>query len=259
MKSRMYKDVQTWNPFKGCLFDCLYCKPSFQLQAKRQKQNCTDCYNYKPHYHPERLNDIPNADTIFVCGNADIAFCDLDFVLKIIDSIKTRNKHHPEQTYYLQSKNPRTFERFHGTLPENAILLTTLETNRIEGYHQVSYAPPPNERWHNFRHIGYPRKVVTIEPVMDFDIGILFHWVRTIEPEYVWLGFNSHPKQSPLPEPSKNKVAEFMEMLKDEGIEVRGKELRGLTLDYCQAQEPAFAQAGLTRNQGYEPNSQHSG
>jgi len=43
-KTRMYEDVQTWNPFKGCLFDCSYRKPSFQLQAKRQKHNCLPSY-----------------------------------------------------------------------------------------------------------------------------------------------------------------------------------------------------------------------
>ena len=35
--SNMYAEAKTWNPFKGCAFDCVYCVPSFQRQAKRQK------------------------------------------------------------------------------------------------------------------------------------------------------------------------------------------------------------------------------
>ena len=45
--SRMYARAKTWNPLKGCLFNCPYCRPSFQRQAKRQKQCCVKCYSYK--------------------------------------------------------------------------------------------------------------------------------------------------------------------------------------------------------------------
>ena len=86
-KSRMYTGVKTWNPFKGCSFDCSYCKPSFQLQAKRQKHNCIKCYTYVPHQHPERLNRIPSAETIFVCGNGDISFSGKSYTREIIESI----------------------------------------------------------------------------------------------------------------------------------------------------------------------------
>jgi hypothetical protein len=109
------------------------------------------------------------------------------------------------------------------------ILVTTLETNRDEGYKAISKAPVPSKRCEQFRKMDYPRKVVTIEPVMDFDTEIFFSWILDIKPEYVWLGFNSHPKQVHLPEPSKEKVVEFMGRLRAERIEVRGKDLRGIT------------------------------
>ena len=47
----MYAQAKTWNPFKGCEFDCIYCTPSFQRQSKRQKNLCGDCYAYSPHCH----------------------------------------------------------------------------------------------------------------------------------------------------------------------------------------------------------------
>ena len=228
MTDRMYADVKTWNPFKGCLFDCVYCKPSFQLQAKRQKQNCMDCYNYTPHEHPERLDHIPSAGTIFTCGNADISFSHPDYTRRIIDAVKVHNRRCPEKTYYFQSKRPAYFERFLGEFPAKVILLTTLETNRDDGYREFSKAPVPTERFRQFLGLDFPRKVITIEPLMDFDPETFLSWVKVIAPEYVWIGFNSRPKQVRIPEPSKAKVSEFLGMLKTAGVQVKGKDLRGL-------------------------------
>ena len=190
--SNMYAEAQTWNPFKGCRFDCVYCRPSFQRQSKRQKQLCLDCYNYVPHCHEHRLSKIPSARIIFVCGNADISFCPPPFVQKIIDRIKEHNTRSPHKTYYFQSKKPACFEPFVSEFPNNVILLTTLETNRDSGYAAFSKAPVPSERYRQFKSLDYARKVVTIEPVMDFDIDTFFGWIRELRPEYVWLGLNSN-------------------------------------------------------------------
>ena len=107
----MYADAKTWSPFKGCRFDCTYCGPSFQLQAKRQKQNCSKCYDYVPHCHEERLGKIPSASIVFVCGNADISFCPPRFTRKIIDAVV----HHTgriQKTFYFQSKRPSYLSNF---------------------------------------------------------------------------------------------------------------------------------------------------
>jgi hypothetical protein len=223
----MYDFAETWNPFKGCLFDCVYCKPSFQAQAKRQKHNCQKCYHYAPHYHADRLNDIPDTEIIFVCGNGDIAFCEPAFVFKIIERIRNRNEQHPHATYYLQSKRPSCLRPFLSHLPESVILVTTLETNRDAGYRAISKAPPPSKRYAQFKALDYPRRVVTVEPVMDFDLDPFVGWITEIHPEYVWLGFNTRPKSVKLPEPSPAKLQSFMERLVVAGVPIRGKDLRG--------------------------------
>lgn len=228
VKTRMYEGVKTWNPFKGCLFDCVYCRPSFQQQAKRQKRNCTDCYNYLPHEHPERLNKIPNAETVFVCGNSDISFAEKSFTESIIKAVCTHSKKHPEATYYFQSKRPAYFRPFVDRLPDSAIVLTTLETNRDEGYSRVSRALLPSIRYGQFLGLPYRRKAVTIEPVMDFDLEPFLGWIVDLDPEYVWLGFNSRPKQVSLPEPSYEKVLQLIEALAARNIEIKAKDLRGL-------------------------------
>lgn len=224
----MYAQAKTWNPFKGCEFDCSYCIPSFQLQAKRQMHNCMDCYHYTPHKHPERLKTIPGSEIVFVCGNGDISFCDPDFTREIIASIADHGKRKPGQTFYLQSKEPKYFNQFLSDIPGNVILVTTLETNRDSGYREVSKAPLPSERYEQFRSISYPRKVLTIEPVLDFDLAIFSQWILDLNPEYVWLGFNSRAKQVSLPEPTENKVRRLAEKLLRDEIEVRGKKLRGM-------------------------------
>ena len=177
-KNRMYTDVETWNPFKGCLFDCIYCKPSFQAQAKRQKQNCMDCYNYTPHYHPERLERMPSAETVFVCGNGDISFCSKEYTESIIQSVR----HFPKRTFYFQSKRPECFKPFLNQFPSNVILVTTLETNKDEGYSAISKAQPPSKRFEQFKGLDYARKIVTIEPMADFDLDIFTSWIKALHP-----------------------------------------------------------------------------
>lgn len=227
--TNMYKNAKTWNPFKGCRFDCVYCAPSFQRQAKRQKQNCMRCYHYVPHFHPDRLSPIPGSKIVFACGNADISFCKPEHMHQIINRIKQHNER-TNKTFYLQSKEPSCLEPFLSLLPKNVVLLTTLETNRDKGYEKISKAPVPSKRYRQFLALKYPRKVVTIEPMIDFDVQPFAKWIINIKPEYVWLGFNSKVKSVSLPEPSKEKVLQFVKILRKHNIKVRGKTLRGIKL-----------------------------
>lgn len=224
----MYDETKTWNPFKGCYFNCIYCVPSFQRIAKRQKDRCMECYLYTPHEHPERLKKIPTAKIVFVMGNGDLYFAKPNYVYKIIETIKEHNKTHPDQVYYFQTKNPGILTLYLDRFPKNVILVTTLETNRDEGYEKISRAPKPRERFEDFKRLKWPRKVVTIEPVMDFDLEEFLKWIVEIDPEYVWIGYNSRPIEVQLPEPSPEKLREFIEALRKKGIKVKVKESRGL-------------------------------
>ena len=72
--------------------------------------------------------------------------------------------------------------------------------------------------------------MVTIEHVLDFDLEIFADWIKKLQPEYVWLGYNSRPKQVKLPEPSEEKLFQFITELKLAGIKIKGKELRSIRL-----------------------------
>ena len=231
-KSNMYANAETWSVFKGCAFACTYCVPSFQRQAKRQMHVCSRCYAYEPHEHPERLTvaAVPGgADIVFVAGNGDIAFADATLVPRICEVIKIRNRKHPNVVYYLQSKRPECFAPHLAVLPPNVMLVTTLETNRDDGYSLISTAPPPSVRHRQFAALDYPRKVVTIEPVMAFDLSAFVAMIETISPEYVWLGINSRSKQVAIPQPSSTQFQNLAVALGRAGIEVRLKLTPGST------------------------------
>jgi len=82
--------------------------------------------------------------------------------------------------------------------------------------------------------LDFPRKVLTIEPILDFDLDIFSSWIKKLHDTgdllYVYIGFNSKPKQVTLPEPSEEKVRKLINNMREHGIEVRGKELRNIIL-----------------------------
>ncbi len=255
--SNMYPDAKTVNFFVGCEYDCVYCRPSFQRQLKRVAGvlNCQECYDYSPHYHPERLatSKIPSAPIVFVDGTGDITFCKYSYMRK---TFKVIEKHRPQmdKTYYFQSKNPVCFTPYLDWFLENqdiVILVTTLETNRDAGYREISQAPLPTARFNDFYDLDYPRKVLTIEPVLDFDLEDFVDMVLKLHRqdtlEYVWFGFDS--KNCGLPEPSIEKAQMFVDVLQSFGIEVRGKTLRGVKLKNETKQSKETAKGGGDVNQ----------
>lgn len=222
---RMYKDTATWNPFIGCYFDCVYCKPSFQNNYYF-KMHHKNCGLYTPHEHSERLTlkKIPNERIIFVCGNSDIAFANPQFMKKAFEVMKQDTRE--DRIWLLQSKHPECFNPYLNDLPENTILLTTLETNRDYYYYKVSKAPPPSKRYEAFKNLKYPKKIVTIEPIMPFDLEEFADMIASINPLAVFIGYNSHPKQVHLLEPNMEKTLDLIVRLKLKGIRVLTKELR---------------------------------
>jgi hypothetical protein len=220
----MYRaSAAQWNPFVGCSFGCLYCLSSFQRQLKRwAKNHCEACYRFIPHEHLERL-DQPLPPTrfgqfIFTCSNADIAFCTTDYLRKIVSRIQCEKN----KTFLLQSKNPQTFNRVE--FPNNVVLGITLETNRDEGYDKVSKAPVPSQRYRDFLDVRHRMKMVTIEPLLDFDTDVLIEWIGDINPSLVWIGYDS--RKTRLPEPPLARVQDLYWELGARGFNVALKTVR---------------------------------
>jgi len=214
----MYSEaIYRWNVFVGCMYDCSYCKKSFQAQMKRQKpvidkngkkRGCQQCYDYFPHFHEERLDNLlprTNGDQfIWVGGSGDVAFCYPFEMLKILDKIKE----YPNRTFFFQTKDPEFFAQW--DFPENVILGITLETNHDTFL--FSKAPMPLERFIEFLKIKHPRKIITIEPIMKFNLEQMVDWCVEINPERIYIGYDS--KKNKLREPSLEKTKEFIKLLK---------------------------------------------
>ena len=222
-KSRMYeadgKTVRTWNVFKGCNFDCVYCVQ--REQAKRQKHSCEKCYLYAPHLHSERLDEKFKAgETVFVAAMGDIIFATHDEWNAILEVIRN----YPKTTFFLQSKNPQCFIRGF-VYPQNVVLGTTIETNR--DMYAYSRAISTDYRYEAMSEINH-RKYLSFEPIFDFDLDILVEWAKEIAPEFVYVGYLdkiSRAKKLQLPEPPLEKVKELCEEL-GKFTEVRLKNMR---------------------------------
>ncbi len=230
----MYQDRKTsWNPFIGCEFNCIYCKKSFQAQMKRQMpmidkngnpRGCQDCYDYKPHFHKERLKQsLPNTsgdEFIWVGSSGDISFAKSSWMEKILLRIEELTN----KTFFMQSKDPLFFERYNDILPKNLIIGITLETNRDKGYERISKAPKPTQRAKDFIQVKHPRKFVTIEPILQFVLFRFIDMLVKINPERIYIGYDT--KKTHLYEPELDRTLILIEELRNKGYLVKEKLLR---------------------------------
>ena len=219
--NNMYKEALPWNVFVGCLFNCDYCDPSFKAQMKRQKpvidkrgrpRGCQQCYDYTPHFHEDRITKeyckkhfakAKDNQFIWVGSSGDISFIEYPNMLKILKKIEE----YPDKTFFFQTKNPDFFYKF--IFPVNVILGITLESDIF--YKGISKASYPYERAYSFEKLDFPRKFVTIEPILEFNFSVFLGWIQEINPERVYIGYDSH--KCNLPEPSPLKVKNLINEL----------------------------------------------
>jgi len=205
-KGNMYGWVtHTWNPIKGtCPHDCSYCyMKRFPQGELRFDEKC--------------MNDnLKGGNTIFVGSSTDMFANAVS--TEWIDKVLEHCNKFKDNTYLFQTKNPERF-RFHiHKLPPKHILGTTIESTSI-GY---SKAPHTVERMRQMEMIE-GRKMISIEPIWDFNLRLMLEWIRRIKPEFVSIGADS--KGSNLPEPPKENInALITELLVHEGIEVKIKD-----------------------------------
>lgn len=187
----MYDFVtHTWNAIKGkCPHNCIYC------YMKRFPQN------------PLRLDEkelktnLGENNFIFVGSSTDMFAEDVpsEWIKKVLDYC---NKY--SNTYLFQTKNPKRFKEFKEDFPPSCIFGITLETNRVNN---LGNCPPESSRvgWMDEKWMS--RKMVTIEPIMDFDVEILSDWIERINPEFVNIGADSNKKKDySIPEPTEIKI-----------------------------------------------------
>jgi len=219
--SLMYENTYTFNPFVGCKHGCIYCYA--RKIARRQKHRCIDCYNFVPHEHPERLRKkFPKGSQVFVCSMGDIVFAPFGYVKKILNTIERQ----PEVTFLLQTKESFVFKYIErmSRIPNNLIIGITLESTTPHPVYASLHKPlDVLERAVVFARVKHPRKYVTIEPIMDFEMDVMIKQIQAINPEFVYIGYDNHRHR--LPEPSLEKTLKLINEL-EKFTEVRKKTIR---------------------------------
>jgi len=127
-----------------------------------------------------------------------------------------RHCNEADNRYLFQTKNPERFlDKW--IFPPLTMLGVTLETNRR--YNSISKAPIPYNRAYALAHVAKPT-MISIEPIMDFDLDVMVLWIDAIKPEFVSIGADSGNNH--LPEPSAENLKALMNKL--QGVtEIRQK------------------------------------
>ncbi len=198
--SQMYPWVNaTWNVIKGkCPHDCSYC------YMKRYPQP-------QLHFDPSEIKTkLGSGKTIFVGSSCDAwaeSIPDIWIKSMLIQCAEsTGNK------YLFQSKNPIRFREYSGYYPTDFMLGTTIESN----YNLLNGSLAPNvyERMKAMSGINHLiPKMVSIEPIITFDLDTLIEWIKNISPKFVSIGADSGNNY--LPEPSGDKVKALIEGLRE--------------------------------------------
>lgn len=197
----MYPDVVTWNGMYGIC-----------------SQGCTYCYN-RLHWNKwgkMRLNErtlkenLGSGKFIFVGSSCDMFADDVPskWIYRVLEHCGKFNNR-----YLFQTKNPSRLFFFldQHAFPEDCVLGITLESNR--NYPEISKAPSQKERLRLMIYYTYHQKMISIEPILDFDLNEFVRFIRDIAPEYVSIGANTN-RSVKLPEPSPKKVNALIEELK---------------------------------------------
>ena len=196
-KGNMYPWVtHTWNVIKGkCLHDCSYC----YMKAYPQPELYFDTKELK--------TNLGSSNFIFVGSSCDMWADSIDAFW--LDSIMKHCKDYPNK-YLFQTKNPMRFTGYNYPHPLNVVYGTTIESNRH--YPDISKAPTPRERLEAMLLLNLP-KMVSIEPIMDFDLDELIAWISRLKPEFISIGADS--RRHNLPEPSATKIQYLIEELRE--------------------------------------------
>jgi protein gp37 len=232
--TKMFKSVtETWNPMTGCLHSCTYCYARKKACGRLRTRYCSnlmiplpiflpysmtyggeksDGYSpiadpFYPRWWPGRLKKtFKPGGLVFVCDMGDImgAWWPTDWIQAVLDRIAL----FPQTDFLLCSKNPERYLDF--IFPPNVILGTTFETNRLTW--EYSWAAPPEVRQVCLHVVPHPRKFVSIEPIMDFDLDVLHDWIKEIRPEIVEVGADNYGYG--LPEPTGAKIRLLLYLLK---------------------------------------------
>lgn len=194
-----------------CRYSCKFCYVSKKIAPWINRMGNPKYYGEPRLIEHELKTPLmkPDDGTVIFIGSCNDIFgywIPREWILKVLNHCKE----YPDNTYLFQTKNPARFFEFENLFPPNVIYGTTLETNRDYGYFKISKAPLPSLRKHMFclfvgnNDFSY-RSMLSLEPLINFDLDVMVKWVNEIKPLFVSIGADSVTKSLPDPSPKKTK------------------------------------------------------
>jgi len=195
----------TWNPVRGkCPHQCSYC----YMNSLNRRYGITP---KEPYLDEKELKvNLGKGNIIFIGSSCDMRAENIpnEWISRVLFSLDA----YPDNKYLFQTKNPWRYGDFihpiiggkHETeLPENCVLGTTIETNRI--YPCMGNISSPDSRAIAIEHITsqYNDCFITIEPILDFDLDRFVIMLKKANPDYINIGADSGNNRLPEPEPGK--------------------------------------------------------
>lgn len=173
--------------------------------------NHENCYCYMNIYklgalrfdRSELETDLEQGNFIFVGSSCD-AWAQEVPKEWIELSLEYMNRY-PDNTYLLQSKNTPRFKEFLEQFPPKVVVGTTVESNRL--YPQMCHATGMVDRVKALADLQVDRKIITAEPLLEFDMEPMISLIKSVTPEWVNVGADSKDHHMVEPRAYKVKIA----------------------------------------------------
>ena len=167
----------------------------------------------------ELKTDLGQGNFIFIGSGTDMFTNNVpsELIFKVFNHCKKF-----ENKYLFQTKNPAGMIHLFplSLFPPASVFGTTIETNRH--YENIMFnAPTTQERATYMSMIHGCEKMLTIEPIMDFDEEPMLDMIKMINP--FWINIGADSKGHNLPEPPAYKIESLLEKLKKMGMVVKIK------------------------------------
>jgi DNA repair photolyase len=196
----MFKSVWTWNLMyaSNCPIKCKYC---YMTRVDRPYKALT--------FRKEFLKDDLGAGrTIFINSSYESFLPSIK--MEWWESIIDRCKDFPDNKYLVITKKPDVMSEMINDglkFPSTFVLGLTLETNRFYKNMYSPACPSPEDRVKAFAQLPGKRMVV-VDPAMDFDHKEFVDMIRYIGPDIVAYGTETNSNYTERP--SRDKSAEFL-------------------------------------------------
>lgn len=203
----------------NCFYNCIYCYSKNLYIRFKDK--------FIPGFYEDRLKGLKYAvDNVFISSITDLFHDSIpdSLICYVLEKANEYNENRCN-LYYL-TKNPMRYKKFLKCFDiETNWLGATIETDSYKSQpYQISAAPSPEKRIAHFRDLDYPRKFVSIEPILRFNNSFIKD-ILDINPRLIFIGANSdiHSRKT-LKEPKREEILEAIDKFKKNGIEVIQKE-----------------------------------